>query len=82
MSRKGYAFESTVTGGSVPREYWKAIDEGIQGSLNRGILGGYEVADITANLYDGSYHEVDQMKWHLNPAASMAFKEAMRESKR
>ncbi|HSN65717.1 MAG TPA: elongation factor G [Fusibacter sp.] len=78
-SGKGYAFESTVTGGSVPREYFKAIDEGIQGSLKAGILGGYEVVDVTANLYDGSYHEVDSNEMAFKLAASMAFKEAMRK---
>ena len=78
-SGKGYAFESTVTGGSVPREYFKAVDEGIQGSLKAGILGGFEVVDITANLYDGSYHEVDSNEMAFKLAASMAFKEAMRK---
>ena len=78
-SGKGYAFESTVTGGSVPREYFKAIDEGIQGALKAGILGGFEVVDVTANLYDGSYHEVDSNEMAFKLAASMAFKEAMRK---
>lgn len=78
-SGKGYAFESTVTGGSVPREFWKPVDEGIQGSLKAGILGGFEVVDVTANLYDGSYHEVDSNEMAFKLAASMAFKEAMRK---
>ena len=78
-SGKGYAFESTVTGGTVPREYWNAIDDGVQGALKAGILGGFEVVDVTANLYDGSYHEVDSNEMAFKLAASMALKEAMRK---
>ncbi len=78
-SGKGYAFESTVTGGAVPREYFSAIDDGIQGAMKAGILGGYEVVDITANLYDGSYHEVDSNEMAFKLAASMALKDAMKK---
>ncbi len=78
-SGKGYSFESTVTGGSVPREYFSAIDDGIQGAMKAGILGGYEVVDVHANLYDGSYHEVDSNEMAFKLAASMALKEAMRK---
>jgi len=78
-SGKGYSFESTVSGGSVPREYFSAIDDGVQGAMKAGILGGYEVVDIHANLYDGSYHEVDSNEMAFKLAASMAFKEAMRK---
>ncbi|OJV65739.1 MAG: translation elongation factor G [Clostridiales bacterium 38-18] len=78
-SGKGYAFESSVTGGTVPREYWNAIDDGVQGALKAGILGGFEVVDVTANLYDGSYHEVDSNEMAFKLAASMALKEAMRK---
>lgn len=74
---KGFEFESTVTGGSVPKEYFKAIEEGIRGAMKAGILGGYEVVDVKANLYDGSYHEVDSNEMAFKLAASMAFKEAM-----
>ncbi|MDO4799275.1 MAG: elongation factor G [Bacillota bacterium] len=78
-SGKGYEFQSTVTGGTVPKEYFKAVDDGIQGALKAGILGGYEVVDVKANLYDGSYHEVDSSEMAFKLAASMAFKEAMRK---
>jgi len=78
-SGKGYSFESTVTGGSVPREYFNAIGDGVEGAMKSGILGGYEVVDIHANLYDGSYHEVDSNEMAFKLAASMAFKEAMRK---
>ncbi|MBM7561792.1 elongation factor G [Fusibacter tunisiensis] len=78
-SGKGYAFETTVTGGTVPKEYFSAIDDGVQGAMKAGILGGYEVVDITANLYDGSYHEVDSNEMAFKLAASMAVKEAMKK---
>jgi elongation factor G len=78
-SGKGYAFETTVTGGTVPREYFNAINDGVQGALKAGILGGYEVVDVKANLYDGSYHEVDSNEMAFKLAASMAFKEAMKK---
>lgn len=74
---KGYTFTSTISGGSVPKEYFKAIDEGVRGAMNAGILGGYEVVDVEANLFDGSYHEVDSSEMAFKLAASMAFKEAM-----
>ncbi|MBF4695850.1 elongation factor G [Fusibacter ferrireducens] len=76
---KGFSFVSTVTGGSVPREYFKAIEEGVAGAMKAGILGGYEVVDVSADLYDGSYHEVDSNEMAFKLAASMAFKEAMRK---
>ncbi|GAU79693.1 elongation factor G [Fusibacter sp. 3D3] len=76
---KGFSFVSTVTGGSVPREYFKAIEEGVAGAMKAGILGGYEVVDVSADLHDGSYHEVDSNEMAFKLAASMAFKEAMRK---
>ncbi|MBS7528695.1 elongation factor G [Fusibacter paucivorans] len=78
-SGKGFSFESTVTGGTVPREYFSAIEDGVSGAMKSGILGGYEVVDIHANLYDGSYHEVDSNEMAFKLAASMALKEAMRK---
>ena len=78
-SGKGFSFESSVTGGSVPREYFGAIEDGVEGAMKSGILGGYEVVDIHANLYDGSYHEVDSNEMAFKLAASMALKEAMRK---
>jgi elongation factor G len=77
---EGYKFINSVTGGSVPKEYIGKVDEGIQGALAAGILGGYEVVDVTVELYDGSYHDVDSSEMAFKLAASMAFKEAMRKS--
>jgi elongation factor G len=78
-SGKGYEFTTSVTGGTVPKEYFGAIDDGIQGAMKAGILGGYEVVDVKANLYDGSYHEVDSNEMAFKLAASMALKEGMRK---
>lgn len=77
---EGYTFINSVTGGAIPKEYIPKVDEGIQGSLEAGILGGYEVVDVSVELYDGSYHEVDSSEMAFKLAASMAFKEAMRKS--
>jgi len=76
---EGYNFINSVTGGSVPREYIEPVNQGIQTSLPNGILAGYEVVDLEAELYDGSYHEVDSSEMAFKLAASMAFKEAMRK---
>jgi elongation factor G len=76
----GYKFTNSVTGGSIPKEYIPKVDEGIQGALAAGILGGYEVVDVSVELYDGSYHEVDSSEMAFKLAASMAFKEAMRKA--
>ena len=73
-----YSFESTVVGGSIPKEYIPAIDEGIQEAMKAGTLGGYPVVGIHANVYDGSYHEVDSSEMAFHVAGSMCFKEAMR----
>jgi len=77
---EGYTFINSVTGGSVPKEYIPKVDEGVQGALAAGILGGYEVVDVSVELYDGSYHEVDSSEMAFKLAASMAFKEAMRKA--
>ena len=76
---KGYTFINAVTGGSIPKEYIGKIDEGIQEALQSGPLGGYEIVDITVELYDGSYHEVDSSEMAFKIAASMALKEAVRK---
>ena len=76
---EGYNFVNSVSGGSVPREYIEPVNQGIKASLANGILAGYEVVDIEAELYDGSYHEVDSSEMAFKLAASMAFKEAMRK---
>ncbi len=72
-----YSFESTVVGGVIPKEYIPAIDEGIQEAAKAGILGGYPVLGIHANVFDGSFHEVDSSDLALHIAGSLAFKDAM-----
>ncbi len=75
-----YSFESTVVGGAIPKEYIPAIDDGIQEAAKAGILGGYPVLGIHANVYDGSYHEVDSSEMAFHIAGSLAFKDAMRKA--
>lgn len=77
---KGYSFESTVVGGAIPKEYIPAVDAGIQGALQSGVLAGYPVVDVKVNLYDGSYHEVDSSEMAFKMAGSMAIKEALRKA--
>jgi len=78
---KGFVFESKVVGGTVPREYWNAVEKGIKEALDNGILAGYPVVDIKAILYDGSYHEVDSSEMAFKIAGSMGFKEAAKKAK-
>ena len=75
-----YSYESTVVGGAIPKEYIPAIDDGIQEAMKAGTLGGYPVVGIHANVYDGSYHEVDSSEMAFHVAGSMCFKEAMRKA--
>ncbi len=76
----GYVFENAVVGGAIPKEYIPAVDAGIQSAMLNGVLAGYNVVDLKATLYDGSYHEVDSSEMAFKIAASMAFKDAMRKS--
>lgn len=78
---KGYEFVNSVVGGAIPREYIPAVDAGIQGAMESGILGGYEVVDVKVELYDGSYHEVDSSEMAFKIAGSMAFKDGMKKAK-
>jgi len=77
---KGYEFVNAVTGGAIPKEFIPAVDAGVQGALNSGVLAGYNVVDIKVTLYDGSYHEVDSSDMAFKIAGSMAVKEAMRKA--
>ena len=77
---KGYEFVNDIVGGSVPREYIKPVDQGIKEAMEGGVLAGYEMVDIKATLYDGSYHEVDSSEMAFKIAGSMAFKEAARRA--
>ena len=78
-SEHTYKFVSTVVGGSIPREYIAPIDEGIKEAMQSGILAGYQVLGLSAEVYDGSYHDVDSSEMAFKIAGSMAFKEAMRK---
>jgi elongation factor G len=73
---KGYEFINDIVGGTVPKEYIKPIDQGIQEAMEGGVLAGYEIVDVKATLYDGSYHEVDSNEMAFKIAGSMAFKAA------
>ena len=74
-----FKFESTVVGGAIPKEYIPAVGEGIEEAAKAGILGGFPVLGVHANVYDGSYHEVDSSEMAFHIAGSMAFKEAMQK---
>ena len=78
-SGAGYEFKNAIVGGAIPKEYIPAVDAGIQGAMQAGILAGYPVVDVKVELYDGSYHDVDSSEIAFKIAGSMAFKEAMRK---
>ena len=77
---KGYEFVNKVVGGAIPKEYIPAVDAGIQGAMQSGVLAGYPVVDIKVELYDGSYHEVDSSEMAFKIAGSMALKDALRKA--
>jgi elongation factor G len=77
---KGYEFVNEIVGGSVPKEFIKPIDHGIKEAMEGGVLAGYEMVDVKAILYDGSYHDVDSNEMAFKIAGSMAFKEAARKA--
>ena len=77
---KGYEFLNEITGGVIPKEYIPAVDAGIQGAMQAGILAGYPVVDVKVHLTFGSYHEVDSSEMAFKIAGSMAFKEACRKA--
>ena len=74
-----FKFESSVVGGAIPKEYIPAVGEGIEEAAQAGILAGFPVLGISANVYDGSYHEVDSSEMAFHIAGSMAFKDAMKQ---
>jgi len=77
---EGYVFENEITGGSIPKEFIKPIDEGIKEALLRGILAGYPVVDVRVKLYDGSYHDVDSSEMAFKIAGSKAFQDAAKKA--
>ena len=77
---KGYEFINAIKSGSVPKEYIKPIDQGVQGAIELGILAGYPLVDIKVTLFDGSYHDVDSNEMAFKFAGSIAFKEAARKA--
>ncbi|WP_295719774.1 elongation factor G [uncultured Oscillibacter sp.] len=79
-SGKGYEFVNAIVGGSIPKEFIPAVDAGIRGALQSGVVAGFPVVDVKVTLYDGSYHEVDSSEMAFKIAGSMAFKEAMRKA--
>jgi elongation factor G len=77
---KGYEFVNGIKGGSIPKEFIKPIDQGVQGALELGILAGYPIVDVKVTLFDGSYHDVDSNEMAFKFAGSIAFKEAARKA--
>ena len=78
---KGFEFVDAIVGGTVPREYIKPTQEGLEDALNNGLVCGYPVVDIKATLFDGSYHDVDSSEMAYKVAASLALKEAAKKCK-
>ena len=77
---KGFEFVNAVVGGAIPKEYIPAVEAGVKGAMQSGVLAGYPVVDVKVTLYDGSYHEVDSSEMAFKIAGSMAFKDAMKKS--
>ena len=76
----GYEFVNKIVGGAIPKEYIPAVDAGVQGAMQTGVLAGYPVVDVRVTLYDGSYHEVDSSEMAFKIAASMAFKDGSKKA--
>jgi len=78
---EGFVFENEITGGAIPREYIKPVEQGIKDAMERGFLAGYELVDIRVRLLDGGYHEVDSDERSFHIAGSLAFQDALRKAK-
>jgi len=78
---EGFVFENKITGGSIPREYIKPVEQGIKDAMERGFLAGYELVDIRVRLVFGNYHEVDSDERSFHIAGSLAFQDAVRKAK-
>ena len=78
---EGFEFKSTIVGGAIPKEYIPKVEDGIKEAMQVGPLAGYPVVDFGVELYDGSYHEVDSSEMAFKTAASMAFREAVKQAK-
>jgi elongation factor G len=76
----GYVFENKIVGGVVPKEFIPSVEKGIRDAMSRGVMAGYPVIDVKANIFDGSYHQVDSSGPAFEVAASMAFQEAARKA--
>ena len=79
-SGKGFEFINATVGGSIPKEYIPAVEQGVRGAMESGVLAGFPVVDVKVTLYDGSYHEVDSSEMAFKIAGSMAFKEACQKA--
>lgn len=77
---QGYEFENSIVGGKIPREYIPAVDKGIQEAMNRGIIAGYPVVDVKAELFDGSFHDVDSSEMAFKIAGSICFQNAVKRA--
>ncbi len=77
----GFIFENDIVGGSIPKEFIKPVEKGIEEAMEAGVLAGYPMKDIQVSLYDGSFHEVDSSEMAFKIAGSMAFKEAVKRAK-
>lgn len=80
-SQEEFEFVSEIFGGSVPRNYWPAVEKGLRDSMEQGILAKYPVVNVKATLFDGSYHDVDSNEMAFKLAASMAFKKGIQEAR-
>ena len=77
---KGFEFVNAIVGGVIPKEFIPAVEAGVKGAMQTGVLAGYNVVDVKVTLYDGSYHEVDSSEMAFKIAGSMAFKDAMQKA--